>query len=389
MANSLVRFLGFETGDLSEVNAVTTGSGNTVAVSTAQVNAQAPSAYSCHVKSTNSGANASFNISPLNADGTLNTTNANLTTPFLRGYFYLVTVTNTAGNGLQLTPLIRFINSSGNAVTECFLYVNSSKQLVLLDVGGTYHTGTTVLSLNTWYRLDLTINTSTGTWAVRINDSTELSGSHSGAATIYQIQIGGQSSANFEFYVDDLWLDSLAYPPDGGCAVFTANSNGFYTAWSGTASNAIPPSATGALTDSTSGDIRTVEISPNIAGGASVNAIKSLAYVKAASLGNSLAVHLRSGTSDNDTSGATNLSTTGYTLLEKGFLTDPATSLPWTISGANAAQPGVKNVTAGSGTSSCEAIYLMADFVGTTGPSSALLIPPFTYRRRFEPAIFE
>jgi len=205
---------------------------------------------------------------------------------------------------------------------------------------------------------------------------------------VQYVQIGGTSSATFEYYVDDIWLDAAAYAPDGGCAVLTANGNGHYTAWSGTASNAVPPSATGALTDSTSGDTRSVVTSPNIASGATVNAVKSMCYVKA-STSNTLANLLRSGTTNSETSGATSLSTSQYTLLEQASLTDPNTSSAWTVSGANAAQPGVINTTAGSGTSYCEALYLMVDILGTTGSGSVLIVPPFVYRRRFEPAYFE
>jgi hypothetical protein len=365
-----------------------------VAASNAQANTEAPSVYSCHLKQTltSGSGQASFLVPGLNSNSTLNTgsNSLNLSTCYLRMYVYLATITGTAGNGSQLTPLALFQNDGGNSpINEVFLFINSSGKLVLQDVGGTYHTGTTVLSLNTWYRIDLFLNTSTGAWAARINDTSELSGTTSGAATVYTIQIGGQNSTTFEYYVDDIWVDSSAYAPDGGCSIFTANGNGNYTAWSGTASGAVPPSSSGALTDSTNGDIRTVAISPNISSGGTVNAVKSMAYVKAASATTSLAVHLRSGTTDSDSSGATSLSTSGYTLLEKDYLTDPNTSSAWTVSGVNAAQPGVKNITNGGGTSDCEAIYLMADFVGTAGPGSVLLIPPFTFRRRFEPAYFE
>lgn len=110
-------------------------------------------------------------------------------------------------------PIMRF-SEGGTALTaQCYLYMNSSRQVYLVANGSTLATGTTVLAIDGVYYIEVKVTfkaDTTGSFEVRINGVNEISGSGFRTTTTaneYGQSVGfGPCPANNEFYYDNMYL---------------------------------------------------------------------------------------------------------------------------------------------------------------------------------------
>lgn len=262
-------------------------------------------------------------------------------------------------------------NLSAGGATTIAVGLNGSRQLILINNAGTIvATGTTVLSVGSWYFIELRgfINGASGTGEVHLNGATEITSTtgNYGSSNIDRIifqcsaqESGGSFSdgiisADFcDVYVVDTG-GSTNNTFLGDMAVYTLypSADGAHTQWTpdtGTAhfsrvnehTGTYPDNDVSYVADSTSGDRDSyvyddlVPLTGNVYG-AQTNL---WARKDNASLRQLKAVVRRSSTDYDGTAIAT-LGTT-YADFTEIRETDPSTSAPWTISGINNAEFGV------------------------------------------------
>lgn len=146
--------------------------------------------------------------------------------------------------------IMAFVNANGTA----FMRLGSAGQL-FVDMGAAADVALdSPISLNTWYRLDILADASTGTATMkaRLNGGTEATGSIAQvSANFTSARMGAQAATSFDLFYDDLILgDSAAdYPigagtverlkPDAdGTHSFTAGDFGYDTAGGDVATSA-------------------------------------------------------------------------------------------------------------------------------------------------------
>lgn len=143
---------------------------------------------------------------------------------FLRAYLYVVTPPSAANR------IAFFTGTAAGGTQAVWVALNNDMTLTLGDEDGAIGTGTTVLALNTWYRINLEIdndNVDPGDIAgLFINGVEEVrSTARSIAATLGGYQLGGNLNGEAhtvgEWYFDDVALndetgtEDITHPPAG------------------------------------------------------------------------------------------------------------------------------------------------------------------------------
>jgi hypothetical protein len=221
-------------------------------------------------------------------------------------------------------------------------------------------TGTTALSPDTWYHIEVLLVVSGGILKVWLNGALEISVSGVGvndAANHSRVFLGkgvNISGASVDFCYDDFfWVDGDNDGPVGQVLLGTqtADADGTDTGWTaGTNSSNYLEVDDGFAHDSgttykqsaaSTGDAFTVNMTSASSAGISgtILGVSALTVVIRVSTSNVYAARLRVGSSTLDNSSGSTLSTT-YVVRGICSLVDPSTSAAWTTSGIDALQVG-------------------------------------------------
>lgn len=217
-------------------------------------------------------------------------------------------------------------------------------------------TGATVLSADTWYRIEMQAGTSaTAAYELKINGVSELSGTMDTTTTNHNmVRLGKATDRNGEsvdFFYDDFALrNDTTYPGEGQVLQLLPNANGATQAWTaGTnASDYLEVDETPTDADTTyvkstgsAGDVALFAMQNTVTAGISgtISAVKPYIRVRedtAVTSANRIRFVSGATTSDGN---ATNR-TAGYADVMRVFATDPDTSAAWTLAGVDGIQVG-------------------------------------------------
>jgi len=116
--------------------------------------------------------------------------------------------------------------------------MNSDRTLSVYTGNTSVATGSTVLAINTWYYVEFkTVASAIGAYELKINGTTELSGTANFVAVDYSAVTFGNYTLTFNayrFYFDDIYInDSEFAPAVPGIDLLYVSANGTYTSWVG------------------------------------------------------------------------------------------------------------------------------------------------------------
>jgi len=325
--------------------------GSNIGTNTSSVTSPKLSTSSRSLRATNPsvGAAAFETINAVAATGSANT-DWNKANVYARFYFYCATA---PGSGYE--EIYSVYNGSGSL--KMFCSINSSRQLGVYDRFGLHvATGTTALSLNTWYRIEVRSATgSSAAYEVRINGTTELSGtcdqSTSNSANALLGKGVNRNSNTIDYYFGPTKLDDSGFPGAGFISILLPTANGSTAQWtSGTnSSNYLEVDEVPADNDTTyikcgtgGNQVHLVTLTDAAAAGVagSIASIKAVAKIREdSSVTSSSGLRVRSGSTNTDTTGVNR--TTTYTHARMILATDPNTGAAWTSSAIDALEIGV------------------------------------------------
>ena len=275
---------------------------------------------------------------------------ASVATTFLRFYFQI----GSLPAGAAVVTIVGVM--AGAATLKLQIQINSSGNLKALDSAGTaLATGATVLSINTWYRIELKCATAAANaaWELKIGGASEISGANANttASNAAEIQLGvcasgaqtNASGINL-FYDDVTWFDS-AYPGDGQIVRLAPNAVGTYQTWS--TLSGTHPTAAGTLdgtnyciSDLVSADAETEATGAGAVSG-TINAVQGFVIVVRDGAANGSVKHrLRSNAANTDT--GTALATTAATrTMGSPYATNPNNAnAAWALSDLSGIEVG-------------------------------------------------
>lgn len=334
----IANFTGFETGS----NLEATQTGGTFSIQTSVVRT---GTYALQTNPTGNGTGF-FDLRAFNANGI--STSLNASTVTARFYFRYATkpaawdemIARTEGTALKFELRL---NSAGNLVAYDSVPVSLS-------------TGSTVLSADTWYRIDIKSGFgSAGDWEVRINGVSEMAGTGNlGVEVNRLVSIGKQlsrSGNSVDYFFDDFSISNTpTYPPDGQCKMMLPNANGAaqtFTIGAGTdhytAVNEIPPDGNTSylVSDLTVGNAETeaLQDSGTVGISGTVNVVKVVnSAARDGATNGTFRTRLRSGATNSDSGGAN--TGAGYNAYSRLLETDPATTAAWTVSALDSVESG-------------------------------------------------
>lgn len=357
MVQSVAYATGFETGDASEVNAVEAG---TASVQTAVVRT---GGYA--LKATGGSPLAVFNfIGGLSASSAI-----------ARVYFQI----SAAPEADTQVLIIDFDNGGTNLV---YLWLDTNSILHIVDSAAVDTAGTTVLSVNTWYRIEFSY-VAVGAMKCLLNGATEISATDSGAGiTIVRFRARGDSVA--DCYWDDMRLDTGGTTAIGaGQTIARQGIAGTptYNAWTknGAATAALCLSDTPFSTATNISDLvlndaqtmlvdkfstdpgRAVEGTQVIGASDTINAVWVCMIAKTAVAGN-IVIRRRVGGADTDETVAL---TTSDAYYRGSYFTDTPANL-------DAYEIGVKNALVAT-TETVEDMWMMVDYTPAAGGAAVKL----------------
>lgn len=341
--------LGFETNDGGAecvVNGSYAGFTNTQAHS---------GTYSGRVHPPATTATSSFSIIGFDSNGIA--VGFNLSPVYLRFYIYIVTL--PAANSEEILSILSIVNAQ-----KMTCRVTSAGNLQVYQSDGTTQMGsdgTMVLSLNTWYRIEVKCGKETGgggngEYEVKIDGNVELTGTgvirFDNVKSIYLGKRSNRNSQALDYYFDDISVDNSEYPGAGEIYIFKPIGDGAYTAWTiGAGGGAdwtnvdeapYDSNTTYLLSTKSVGDASTVTIqSCDTVGvyGAITTIMGYWMIVRNAATTPSVKLRFRSNATDYDSAAFTPSALYAlYAIIQN---TDPATSAAWTHAGIDALEIGV------------------------------------------------
>lgn len=220
--------------------------------------------------------------------------------------------------------------------------------------------GTTALSANTWYRLDLSVGSSAtvGAYELKINGVSEWSGTtNTLLANATNVRIGKYINRNgntVDFYFGPVVVDDAAFVSDPNFYVGTLmpNANGSTMDWTNgtgasdyTQVNERPPSNTNYVrnTGLATGQVALFKFQPrstySIDTNASFTALKGrIRLAEDVATTSSQVMRVKSGATNSDSTARDG--TTTYFSVSRLLTTDPATSAVWTGAAIDAVEVG-------------------------------------------------
>lgn len=297
-----------------------------------------------------------------------------LSTVYARVYVYIATLPS-AGE-YQLLGV-----QTSSAAMGAAVFITSDGKLYVHDATFvTYSPGATVLSLNTWYRIEIKVvrGNGTGTCDVLLDGVSELA--LTGLNTDQGVNFGqvcvGQDPAFLtsfsgtpDVYFDDLVISSSAYPGAGQCGISVPTGDSA-TYNNGTANGAASKylciddrphdSDTTYVNALGNGNANTSTLGASGVGSGTVLCAKALLLARRnGGTNGSIKLRTRSGSTNTDTTARA--ATSSYAAWAKLFETDPNTAAAWTSSALDAAEVGM--VESSANASRYTAAYLMYDYV--------------------------
>jgi hypothetical protein len=267
-------------------------------------------------------------------------------------YLYIVALPSSSEEILQVLNTANAMHAAVRMTSTGTLdFYNAANSLVV--------SGTTTLSLNTWYRIDVKVGTSAtvAPYEVRINKVSE----YSGTAALTATNPGGvnfgkttnRNGSGYEIYVRDGYIDDAAY------IVGEQQTTGFSPAANGAAQTATIGAGSGShfqivneapadhdtsylLTDAVIGDAETEKISATASSVITgvVNSVLAFTLLKrdSGTTNGTCNIRLRSGSTNSDTVSGT--AGSSYSARAKLHNTDPATTVAWVNTGLNNLEVG-------------------------------------------------
>lgn len=312
-------------------------------------------------------------------------------TTYIRFYFRYATKPSSGDEEIYRTragAALKFqlrLNSSGNLVAY---------QQDLTSLG----TGSTALSADTWYRIEVRVGTAvagSGVWEVKLDGTSELSGSTADLLNSNNTRCELGKDVNYngntvDFYYDDAIISNSAFPGAGECKVLYADANGNYQTWSIGAGSGnhyevvdeVPHDSDTSylLSSNVVGEAETEAlISAETAGiSGTVNTVRAVCMFKRDGASNgSVRVRLRSGSTDS-TNGTNSSVAASYSDFSRILDTDPATSSAWTVSALNSIEVGAVEQQASTLMTRMTAAYAMVDYAPSAAePTVMTPIPTF------------
>lgn len=271
------------------------------------------------------------------------------------------------------------INSAGNLVAY-------QQDLVSLS------TGTTVLNANTWYRIEARVGTAvagSGVWEVKINGTSEISGSTADLLNSNNTRSNYGKSTNYngntvDFFYDDILLSNSAFPGEGQVTILYPVVNGSSNTWTigaGAGSNyenvdEIPSDAVTTYLLSTLIAEQQELMGMRDTGVAgitgTVSSVRSEIRIKRNGAANGSVQHrvLSGATASNNSNFGT---TSAYTSNHRILDTDPDTSVAWTLSGIDGAEVGALEKST-TNASQMSTVYLHVDYTPATAKPRRTLL---------------
>ena len=288
-------------------------------------------------------------------------------------------------------PIFRSVNTA--VIFKFELRINQNGNLsahdALLSALGT---GSTVLTTGTWYRIEVKIATgASAAWEVKINGTSELSGSTADLTTgnnrnaTFGKQIN-RNGSGYEAYYDDIACSDSAYPGAGAIQCIRPDGNGNYTAWAGVYTDVDDlvggtgnDGDTTKWTSSTTTQAETATLESCATRGISgtINAVKTITVVKRTS-GSATNIKHRlrvtsPGTADTD---LTDYATTAsFVLLASVRTVNPSGGAAWATAGVDSLEVGVVHNQAQARQADCTMVCAMVDY--TVALASEIFNPMF------------
>lgn len=338
------------------------------------------------------------------------------------GYFQLFGF-NVIGNGVKLafnsaTTYVRFyfryatlpasndeeivsINQTSSATQKCSLRINSTGNLVLYDsvLAQIGSTGSTVLSANTWYIIEISVASGL-TAAVEVklgidggSESVEISGTgNTDSTNAGNVQFGkanNRNSQTVDFFYDDIAISDSAYPGPGKILRMDIDGDGTNVSWTigagagsdyqnidDYASQADNDGDTTYLTTSTNTNSQDAAFESAATAGISgtVNVVKVITVARDES--QILSYNISVVTSDGTTSTSSVDGTNAYTLRGIILSDPPGSPTSWTTTILGGIQVRITHAQSQARPLRCTAMSVMVDFT----PDTVKSIPPI--RRR-------
>lgn len=239
---------------------------------------------------------------------------------------------------------IASIRSSAALAVE--IRLGTGGALTLHDGGSDESSSAGTLSINTWYRIDVSV-ISNGACSLQVEEGTPVTLTannitqdrlHLGCVNL----VGGTITA---FY-DDVVIDDSSFPSGHAIYRMDIDGAGTYTGWTGTFADIdeVPHDSDTTFINSTSTSAaETGTLESASAAGLTLTpvAVKAVAVMREASSDSTLAaVRLRSGSTDSDST-AVDVGNTTYVAVSKLHTVDPNGSVAWTLTALNSVEVGV------------------------------------------------
>lgn len=336
---ALLNICGWERGGSVEVGATA----GTVSISTSVFRT---GARSLRVNPTTTGTGY-HQLRLFNANGDDTTLNAATIT--LRVYFRYATKPSADNEEIA--------TGRTNVAEKWAVRLDSDGKLSVYDqAAGLVATGATVLSVDTWYRIEMQAGTSaTAAYELRIDGVTELSGTMDTTTTNYNmVRIGKPNDRNGEsvdFYYDDLAIrNDTTFPGAGQILQLIPTANGATQAWTAGTNASDYQEVDETPTDSDTTYVKSTGSAGDVALFAlqdcadvgitgTINAVKAYIRVKEdVTTTSANRIRLVSGATTSD-GNATNR-TASYGEVQRVFPTDPNTSAAWELASIDALQIG-------------------------------------------------
>lgn len=372
---AVLNFTGLESGDSSEAQSTT----GTFSIQSSVVRS---GSYALRVNPTTS-ATGNVRMAKHSSEGVA-TTAFGVSTLYHRFYFRVATAPSADEEQMYVV-----LDDGGS--DKCYLTLNSSRNIKAYNnAGSLIGTGTTVLSTNTWYRIELKTSTGSGSQAfvVRIDGTDEFNTTANQLTNNHgSVRLGKGTNLNsrsIDFYYDDWAVSDSDWLGEGQCLRMAPDSNGSTAQWTtGTNSSnyaevdEVPTDSdtTYLKTTASAGDVHLVGLVSCATAGVSgtINAVKAFARIRETTdVTTATRVRVRSSSTNNDT--GTNNPGTSYVSRFNLLTTDPATSAAWTTSALDSVEIGVKEDNAVS--TRCSTLALFVDFAPSsdaTGTASVTL----------------
>lgn len=345
---SILNFSGFESGSPTIASDLDIASGSGMSYSTSTVRT-GTYALRCNATAGNAGYQT---VQTYAAAGTLTTFSAINT---YATFFFRYATAPASGSEYMYSTF------STVGALKFGIRLNSSANLEIYDSASTIigSAGSTTLSANTWYRIDVYTGTgTTGNYQVQIDGVEEFIGSanltafNSGSIRLGKYVNVGSQTVDF-FYDDCVISDSSYITGDPEVRVSIPTANGTTMTWTGGTGSSdyqevdeIPPSDADAVTSLTSGAPNDAQFvmqdTSTIGVTGTINAIKACTRTRENITATSSCnrVVIWSGSSNSATTAVnTNTSYTAGGLIRE---TDPDTGSAWTSSGVDAVQCGAR-----------------------------------------------